>query len=333
MKELTQAIEECAAEHDFSGVVSVYRDNETIYSRGFGFADVKNKVENRIDTRFGLASGTKLLTALGIGRLIDSGVLSFHTRVKDIDHRLTGFIDPDATILNLLTHTSGIYDYLDEESIADFEDYHLEIPWFKLQTPTDYLPLFEGRSARSEANKGFSYSNGGYVVLGMIIEWKSSRLYRDFIQTEVLTPAMMESSGFFALNDLPGNTANGYLRDGQTTNIYCIPIRGGGDGGIYSTSDDLHRMWQSLISAQILSPDLTRKFLKAKVNLGGSVGYGCGLYTDEANSVYGIVGGDSGVGMDSRFYAKTSSVINILSNKTDGEERMREAISQALLDI
>ncbi len=324
MTEWINKLEQTAEIHDFSGVVSVFREEETIYHAAFGYRDIKNQVPNDIDTKFGIASGTKVFTALGIGKLIDQRKLSLDTKASEIHADFHSFIDKEATILNLLSHTSGIYDYMDEEIIEDFDNFSVEIPWSQLVTPLDYLPLFQDKKMKFQPNERFSYSNGGFVFLGIIIEVITGRTYREFIETEVLQPAGMQDSGFYAFNDLPSNTANGYLADLKTTNIYQIPIRGGGDGGMYTTSKDVQNFWNQLFSYQILSKELTEIYLKTQYAFDQKFGYGCGIYKTLDNRMFYVVGSDAGVGFDSRYVVDQAMVINILSNRTDGEQPIRE---------
>lgn len=326
MEELIRGIEQVAAETAFSGVVSIFRGESTVFSRAFGYRDVKNDLPNTTDTRFGIASGTKLFTALGIGVLIDQGRLSLNTTVGEIDREYRGFVDERATILHLLTHTSGIYDYYDEEVEQDFDQPPPEIPWASLQTPADYYPLFKDRTMKFRPGERYSYSNGGYVFLGILIERLTGRLYSDFVQEHVLVPANMQQSGFYAFDDLPPNTANGYLEDRRTTNIYRLPPRGGGDGGMYTTTGDLRLFWDSLFSGRILSRELTATYLKTHYRRDDTRGYGCGLYKRLDDSVFWIVGSDAGVGFDSRYIVADKMTVNILSNVTDGEEDMREVV-------
>jgi CubicO group peptidase (beta-lactamase class C family) len=281
-------------------------------------------------TKFGIASGTKLFTALGIGRLIDEGMLSLTTTMKEIDKDFRYFVDENATILNLLTHTSGIYDYYDEEKITDYDNYSVEIPWFQLTTPSDYLPLFKSRRMKSRPNEQYSYSNGGFVLLGIIIEKISGQLFRDFMDENVLRPAGMHNSGFYAFNDLPEDTASGYLKDRKTTNIYALPIRGGGDGGMYTTADDLKSFWQMLFVRKVLSPRLTDEYLKTQWTFNETEGYGCGVYRKLDGSAFWIVGGDAGVGFFSRHISSDNTTISVLSNVTDGEESMVKNILHIL---
>ena len=99
----------------------------------------------------------------------------------------------------------------------------------------------------------------------MLIEKLTGRLYRDFIREFVLQVANMHQSGFYAFNDLPENTANGYLEDRRTTNIYQLPLRGGGDGGMYTTTSDLRAFWESWFSYRILSSELTPTYLPEQI--------------------------------------------------------------------
>ncbi len=333
MEELIRSIEQVAAETEFSGVVSIFRGKSTEFSKAFGYRDVKNRLPNTTDTRFGIASGTKLVTALGIGALIDRGRLSLNTAVGEMDREYRGFVDERATILHLLTHTSGIYDYYDEEIEQDFDQPPPEIPWAELQTPSDYYPLFKGREMKFRPGERYSYSNGGYVLLAMLIEKLTGRLYRDFVQEHVLVPANMQRSGFYAFDDLPPNTANGYLEDRRTTNIYRLPPRGGGDGGMYTTTGDLRLLWDSLFSGRILSRELMTTYLKTHCRRDDTRGYGCGVYKSLDDSMFWIVGGDAGVGFDSRFIVAEKLTVNILSNITDGEEDMREVVLRHLLGL
>jgi len=330
MKELIYRIEQAASDMQFSGVISIFRDDLTVFSRAFGYRDLKDERSNTTSTRFGIASGTKFFTALGIGVLIDQGVISSDTTMREIDQEYTGFIGEQATILQLLTHTSGIYDYYDEEIEQDYDHFSVEIPWCALETPSDYYPLFENKAMKYPPGERYSYSNGGYVFLGLLIEKLTGRLYRDFVRDHVLQPAKMDRSGFYAFNDLPENTANGYLGDRRTTNIYQLPVRGGGDGGMYTTTDDLRAFWDSLFSYRILSEELTTTYLKTHCVLDATDGYGCGIFKRLDDSMFAIVGGDAGVGFDSRYYMQERLIINILSNITNGNEEMKDVILRHL---
>lgn len=324
---LVDQIEKVVGESDFSGAFSIYQADLPLYERAFGYRDIHNRLPNLPETRFGIASGTKFFTALGIGRLIDQGLLKLETQVGELSLDYAGFINPRATIQHLLTHTSGIYDYYDEEIEQDFDHFFVSIPWYCLETPADYWPLFQGRTLKFQPGDRYSYSNGGYVFLGMLIEKITGQLYRDFMQEQVFQIAHMSQTGFYAMNNLQANTALGYLQDRETTNIYNLPIRGGGDGGLFTTAGDLRTFWQHLFSNRILSPELTAIFLQTHVPFDDKTGYGCGLYKRLDGSLFAIVGGDAGVGFDSRCLLNENITVSIFSNITNGEEELSEVVA------
>ena len=326
MEELIASLEQVALEIEFSGVISVFSDASTVFNKAFGYRDIKNKLPNTTSTMFGIASGTKVFTASGIGMLVDQGVISMGTTIKEIDQAYRGFVDEQATILHLLTHTPGIYDYYDEEIEQDYDHFSVEIPWYELETPSDYYPLFQGKTMKYRAGERYAYSNGGYVFLGLLIETLTGMLYRDFIREHVLQAAGMRRSGFYAFNDLPENTANGYLEDRRTTNIYQLPLRGGGDGGMYTTTGDLCAFWDSLFANRVLSKELTDTFLRTHWIFDDTDGYGCGIYKRLDDSMFSIVGGDAGVGFDSRHLPREKLTINVLSNITNGENSIRDVV-------
>ena len=323
---LASKIEKVAEDTEFSGTISIYQEEAPLYEQAFGYRDIQNRLPNLPTTRFGIASGTKFFTALGIGRLIDQGLLKLHTQVGELSPDYVGFINPRATILHLLTHTSGIFDYYDEEIEQDFDHFYVSIPWYRLEIPSDYWPLFQGQVAKFQPGERYSYSNGGYVFLAMLIEKISGRLFRDFMQEQVFQVAGMTQTGFYAMNNLPANTALGYRADRQTTNVFNLPIRGGGDGGLFTTAADLRAFWRNLFANRILSPELTAAFLQTQHPFDEESGYGCGVYKRIDGSLYAIVGGDAGVGFDSRYLVDSKITISILSNITNGEEELGEIV-------
>ncbi|MEM7348952.1 MAG: serine hydrolase, partial [Chloroflexota bacterium] len=271
-------------------------------------------------------------TALGIGKLISQNRLTLDTKMSALDSAFHTFIDPEATILQLLTHTSGIFDYYDEEVIEDFDNFFVDIPWYNLASPSDYWPLFEGQPMKFVPGTRFSYSNGGYTFLSLLIERLSNCPFHTFIADEILTPAGMNDSGFFAFNVLPLNTAYGYLADRQTTNIFNLPIRGAGDGGMYTTVLDMQTFWTSLFADQILGKELTQTFLDTHHPFDDVMGYGCGIYKYLDNRCYFIEGSDAGVEFLSRFYPNSQHTITIISNVTDGNHQIDQQI-QTLLNL
>ncbi|MGY8824514.1 MAG: serine hydrolase [Candidatus Latescibacterota bacterium] len=146
------------------------------------------------------------------------------------------------------------------------------------------------------------------------------------MEAEVLHPAGMTHSGFYAFNDLPANTACGYLNDLRTSNIYQLPIRGGGDGGMYTTTADLHSFWHRLFADEIISPELRTQFLATHHAFGEKSGYGCGIYKELDDSAFSMAGEDAGVSFYSRYYPQKEIVVNMLSNTANGVGTVRKML-------
>jgi CubicO group peptidase (beta-lactamase class C family) len=335
--QLATTLDAAIAEHDFSGVVAIRRAEVALYERAAGYADRSNKVANTLETRFGIASGTKFFTALAIGRLIAAGRLEFDTLLKDCVALPFPHYAPEITIRHLLTHTSGIPDYLDEEKITDFDNFSIGVPWYTVFGPRDYLAAFPDEPMKFAPGERFSYSNGGYIVLGVVIEQLTGRRYQEFVAQEVLAPAGMQRSGFFAMNRLPEQTAFGYVKDadGWRTNIYNLPIVGASDGGMYSTLHDLDRLWQAFWAGTIIPPDLVERYARPIVSAtseGPNLAYGHGLWLrqepDQSQTVY-VLGGDAGVSFRSSMNRTTGLHVTVISNTSDGAWPILRAIEAA----
>ena len=335
---LTNEVRRKAAETSFSGVVSVVHSEKTLYREAFGYADFSEKRNNNLDTKFGIASGTKFFTAMGIGTLIDAGKLSLDTSVREIFQRELSYIDSQATIAQLLSHTSGMYDYYDEETDIDSENFFVDIPWFQLETPSDYLPLFENKQPKFNPGERYSYSNGGYVFLGVIIEIISGQLYRNYMRENVFSPVGMDNTGFYAFNRLPKNTAYGYKqsKDGTfETNIYNLSIRGGADGGAYTNIIDVQKLWKTFFSNRLLSSKLVGLFSTPNAVINNRVNYGYGMYIMKylGMDMFIYNGGDAGVGFDTRYIPEKELGTAVISNLTNGEEKVRAVILSNLEEI
>ena len=141
---LEEAVALLAEQTSFSGAVRVDLDGAMALSRAYGLADRAHGIEATVETRFGIASGTKGLTALTIGTLLDDGTLELSTPARSVLGADLPLIDDAVTIEHLLAHRSGIGDYLDESAVADVTDYVMPVPVHQLATTEAYVPVLEG---------------------------------------------------------------------------------------------------------------------------------------------------------------------------------------------
>ena len=325
--------------HAFSGVVSIRQQGETLYERAAGYADRSNHLANTLDTRFGIASGTKFLTALAIGQLIATHKLSFSTRLRDCLTLDFPKYSSEITIRHLLTHTSGIPDYLDEEKDTDFEHIFVSRPWYELKGPKDYLAVFPDEAMKFPPGTRFSYSNSGYILLGVVIEEATGLRYQDYIEQAIFNAIGMNRSGYFAFNQLPEQTAIGYIEDASSwrTNIYNLPIIGASDGGAYTTAEDLATLWTAFWQNEILPKELVEiyatPYVSAEEKEGAFTHYSHGLWIEQEPrgepEIY-LMGCDAGVSCWSSVRRKIDRQVTVLSNTTEGAWPLLRDIDNAL---
>ena len=338
LEQLAQSIQHAVEQTDFSGVVAINIDGDVVFAQAYGWADRSHRLPNTLETRFNLASGTKFLTALGIGRLIDAGQVSLCTRLAtcvDIDFPN---LSQEVTIGQLTTHTSGVYDYLDEEAVHDIDQFVLPIPCYQLRRLTDYIPLLRQGPMKFPPGERFSYSNSGYILLGLVIEALSGEAYADFIQREILDRCGMADSGYFAMDQLPERTATGYIddREGWRSNIFHLPVVGAADGGVYSTVGDIHKLWDAFFADRIISRELRHTFLTPAVHAasqGPHDFYGRGIWVyREPHSMpeYYLAGVDAGVSFVCKWTHAGERMATVISNTTHGARAVRSAIDPFL---
>ncbi|GAA0179578.1 serine hydrolase [Clostridium sediminicola] len=306
---------------NFSGVVSIKVEDKIVLEEARGYLERANEIPNKATTIFGIASGAKLFTSLGIMRLVEKEMI----KLDDLAFEYVPFnyptYDKTVTIKQLLTHTSGIPDYFDEEFIADFDNFRVSVPWNDLLKPSEYLEIMPHREMKFTPGTKFSYNNSAFVFLAVIIE-KLTGDYHEWIKKEVLERADMKDSGFFMLDRLPSNCANGYveLENGKwRTNIYNLPIIGGGDGGIFTTANDLIKFWENLMDGNIIDKDLLEQLLTPHVK-EEKFGYGLGVWLAKEGEdfVPYIMGEDAGVSFKSYHNSKKNITYSVLSNTIDG---------------
>jgi CubicO group peptidase (beta-lactamase class C family) len=324
---ISSAVQAEPSDDPFSGVIFVQQGDAQVFAQGYGFANRAEQIPNRVNTRFGIASGCKVFTGVAICQLVEAGKLSFDTPLADcLDIDFPHF-DPDITVGQILTHSSGIPDYFDEEIMED-EEYELlwhERPMYLMRSPRDMRPLFQNEPMKFAPGTRFSYSNAGFIVLGLIVEQQSGMPFTEYVTQHIFAPAGMDDSGYFALDQLPPRTASGYILedDGQwRTNIYSIPVIGGPDGGAFTTAPDMAKFWDALLGHRLLSAELTATMLTPHIATGDDDEtperyYGYGIWITKSDGrlrSYYAIGGDPGVAFISEYFVAEALLVTILSN-------------------
>ena len=333
MQALEQAVDSIAEETGFWGVVRVDRGNEIELAKAYGPAHHGYEVPNTVDTRFATASATKGLTALAVVSLIDDGLLDLSTTARSVLGPDLPLIADDVTVEHLLSHRSGIGDYLDEEGDWDPADYVLPVPVHELATTEQFLVVLDGYPTKFAADERFAYCNGGFVVLALIAERASGVPFHELVHQRVCGPAGMDDTEFLRSDELPGRVAVGYLTiDGVLrTNVFHLPVRGNGDGGIYTTVEDMSRFWQALFAGRIVSTDWVAEMVRPRSDVPeGPRRYGLGFWLHQSSEAVMLDGSDAGVSFRSVHDPRAGITHTVISNTSDGAWPLARLLAERL---
>jgi CubicO group peptidase (beta-lactamase class C family) len=278
----------------------VRKNGQTLFQRGYGVRELRTRMAIDAQTNFRLASCTKQFTALATMLLVRDGKLRYDERLRDVfpDFPKYGqFI----TIRNLLNHTSGLPDY---EELMDLAPPGKSSPWTETRQIQDaqVLALLETqKSGKFVPGTQWSYSNSGYVVLGLVVAKASGMAFADFLRHRIFQPLKMNHTLAYmkGMNEVP-NRAYGHSKESgvfketdQSATSATL-----GDGGVYSNLEDL-ALWDdalahhTLLSAAEMQPALTPVKLgdgsqphwasgpgDADPQVGAPVSYGFGWFLD-----------------------------------------------------
>ncbi len=320
VEDLERAVDEVAAATGFSGVVRVDGRDGVELAKAYGMAHRGHGIANTVDTRFGIASGTKGLTALTVMSLVEDGVLDLGTTARSVLGEDLPLIDDDVTVGHLLAHRSGIGDYFDEDVIESDTDYVLPVPVHRLATTPDYLAVLDGFPQKFAPGERFAYNNGGFVVLALIAERAGGMPFADLVRTRVCVPAGMRDTEFLRSDEPQDRVALGYLGDdGLRTNVLHLPVRGSGDGGIYTTAADVSALWSALFAGRVVPLDRLAEMTRPHSDVPSeSMRYGLGFWLHSTSGAVILMGGDAGVSFRTVHDESTGGTHTVLSNTTDG---------------
>lgn len=317
-----ESVEQIAAETVFSGVVRVERGGVVEDERAFGLADRAHGIAMTPLTRIGVASGAKTFTALTVLALVERCDLTLDTTARSLLRHDLPLVDDGVTVLHLLSHRSGIGDYLDESELDDKNAYVMPIPVHRMSTPDEYLVALDAHPQVSPPGEQFAYNNAGFVVLAALAERAAGVPYHRLVDELVVEPAGLTHTAFLRSDELPGDAAIGYLHaDGLRTNLLHLPVRGVGDGGIFTTAADVSRLWQALFGGGILAPETVALMIEphspdTHSSAGHRYGLGCWLPADEG--LVEMEGMDAGASFRSVHRPADGHTVTVLSNTTEG---------------
>jgi CubicO group peptidase (beta-lactamase class C family) len=325
--ELLDAVSAAADDVELTGAISVTIGDRT-ERLVRGMAHRAWAVPNSFDTRFGIASGTKGFTALTVLRLVEAGRLTLDTTARSLLGDDVPLVDDRVTVEQLLTHRSGIGDYFDEDIPLPVDDYVMPVPVHELDRSDDYLRILDGHPAKFAPGESFSYSNSGYVLLAVLAERATGVPFHELVTREVCVPAGLTHTAFLRSDDLPAGTALGYLdTDGDRTNVFHLPVRGSGDGGIYTSIDDVDRCWAALLGNALLPSATVDDLLRERTaDASNGMGYGLGFWLHQDRDAVELHGFDPGVGFVTVSDRRRDWSFTVVVNTSRGAWPMRERL-------
>jgi CubicO group peptidase (beta-lactamase class C family) len=310
-----QILDRGAEEDAVSGTVLVGRNGRPLLVEAYGLANRTYGVPNRIETRFSIASTSKMFTAVAIAQLVADGKVA-------LDDKLAEYVPdlptPEAAqkieIRHLLSHTSGMGGLVRK----------------MMQNPEAApIDLLRGDSLRFEPGTRASYSNGGFIMLGEVIETVTDTTYEGYLDEHVFGPAGMTDTYIRRPGNVHPQVATGYRKQYAETGTRFHRANIGGlsgnpAGSANSTVLDLLRFATALQQGTLVDPAVLRTFTSVQSKIaGGRRGYGYGFEVAEDGTVYGHGGNFEGVETGMDIYRESGFVVIVLSNRQETRIRPR----------
>lgn len=315
----------------FSGTVLIAKDEKIIFKGAYGLASKRFNVSNRIDTKFNLGSMNKMFTAVAIAQLVEKRKLNYDDTVgKYLDatwvHKETA---EKVKIKHLLTHTSGLGSYFNEEFAKSSKLLYRNL--------VDYKSLIKNDKPRFEPGSNWLFSNTGMFLLGAIIQKVAKTDYFQYIRENIYEPAGMINSDCFEMDRPVPNLAIGYFKkfDGKgfywRNNIFNYMLKGGPAAGGFSTVEDLLEFVQALRNNKLISRKSLELLTTSKPELKSpQYGYGFTVIKKDDELIIGHSGGFPGIRSILHIFMKSGYTYVILSNYSSGMTPVKEKIESLI---
>ena len=263
---------------DAPGAVVLARDGARTRTYAAGFGDLRRRTPMRVGDRFRIGSVTKSFAATVVLQLAGEGRLSLDDTVE---RWLPGAVPGgDAiTLRRLLNHTSGLFDYLndgDKTVLAPYLAGHFGHVW----TPQALVGVATSHPPNFAPGARWSYSNTGYILLGMVVQAVTGHPLSAELQTRIVAPLGLTGTSLPSSRDIAGRHAHGYYRlGGRLTDVTRVsPSYAGTAGAVVSTARDMAVFFRALLGGRLLAPDLLAQ-MQTTVPMGPpGEDYGLGLW-------------------------------------------------------
>jgi CubicO group peptidase (beta-lactamase class C family) len=306
MGELEQVLGRLEHEDDLSGALVIAQRGEVVFEKAYGFASRQLSVPNQLDTRFHIASVSKMLIAMAALILSEQGLIALHEQPAAYLPELAA-LDRDITLHHLLSHTSGLQDVYDVANLR-FAMSKLKQDGGSLVSYLVQLPLV------FRPGTGWSYSSTGYLLLGYLMEHVSGLSFDALMKRYVLTPLSMTNTGLDLPRKINPGRAYGHTDEhGELVNAENDELSDfEGPGELYSTVLDLKKWCDALFDCPLVSPQTLQLMFTPHGQVSPSTQYGYGWFLGPRSRWHG--GGTPGFLSRIRQYPEQQASIVLLCN-------------------
>lgn len=316
-EKLTELFDFYQKQNLFNGSVLISKSGDVLLNSGFGYQNASKEIPNSSNSIFQTYSITKTFTSMVILKLVEEKRLSLSDKLSKFYPDFPN--GDDVSIENLLTHTSGIYDYTKGNDMID-------------QTEASFVEFERTKPLDYPVGTEWSYSNSGYYFLGYIIQKVTGVSYEQAVAKYILDPLQMGQSGFAFKNLMNENKAVGYkilTENRQLESIIYDPPGPFAAGGLYSTVEDLHKYYQGINDYRLLKEGTLRK---AYTPFKNNYGYGWVIDSMFGNKTVGHSG--AGAGFRSIFLQipEDDTCIILLSNREEDLNNITTGILKILYE-
>ena len=330
--DLASSVDPLFTEYSLPGApgasLAIIRDGDVMYSKAYGLADVEKNIPATTATNYRLASVTKQFTATAILKLVDGGTLSLDSRITDVLPGMPAYAH-EVRIRHLLTHTSGLVDY--EDFVPDTQTVQV--------LDTDVLRILSGiDSVYFPAGTQFRYSNSGYALLALVVESVSGLSFAEFLKQNIFEPLGMHHTlayqkGISTIDNRAfghSKAEHGFVQTDQSNTSAVL-----GDGGVYSSVEDLCRWDRELYESRLISPRMRRaSFTPFTLRDGTPTKYGFGWFIEPNGKRTSVYHTGSTRGFRNAIYRLPEErlTVIILTNRNDGEPiKIAEKVAEIVL--
>lgn len=296
-EQLQASLDQTVKAEGMPGAVLLISTPQGEWSGASGFSDLQAGLPMKPTDRFSLASTSKTFVAVVVLQLAGMGEI-------DLDAPIVNYLPSDIsshivnsdriTVRQLLNHTSGVAEYLNNDFNEATKTRSRDNPW-KAKEAIQYI---YDTQPQAQPGKRFIYTDTNYILLELIVENVTGNSLEKVVRSQILNPLVLNSTFTELREKIPGGLVNGYSKSDQDGLRQSYANRnlgnGLGDGGLVSTAHDLNVFLRALLAQKtLLSPVMMRKMLSF-VDGGGGMKYGLGIQRLRGSALTGPWLGHSG---------------------------------------